>query len=150
MTPETLAARRDLLVPVLDALVPAGAGFPGRGRWRVDHVLAVAASSADVERLLLDGIRAVETAARAAGAAGFASLGPDDRERVLRRVEESHAESFSALVRHTYGGYYSHPSVVARLGLDAGPLHPRGHRVEAMDLPDLARVAARGPIYRSV
>ena len=76
MTPETLAARRDLLVPVLDALVPAGAGFPGAGQVAVDHVLAVAASSADVERLLLDGIRAVETAARAAGAAGFASLRP--------------------------------------------------------------------------
>ena len=69
---------------------------------------------------------------------------------MLRRVEQSHAESFEALVRHTYDGYYSHPAVVARLGLDAGPLHPRGHRVEAVDLPDLARVTARGPIYRPV
>ena len=78
----------------------------------------------------------------------LASLSPDDRESVLRRVEQSHAELFEALVRHTYDGYYSHPTVIARLGLDAGPLHPRGHRVEAVDLPDLARVTARGPIYR--
>ena len=83
-----------------------------------------------------------------AGAAGFASLSPDDRESVLRRIEQSHAELFEALVRHTYDGYYSHPTVIARLGLDAGPPHPRGHRVEAVDLPDLARVTARGPIYR--
>jgi hypothetical protein len=51
-------------------------------------------------------------------------------------------------VRHTYDGYYSHPAVVARLGLDASPPHPRGHRTEAVDLPDLARVSSRGLIYR--
>jgi hypothetical protein len=148
VTPETLAARRDLLALVLDALVPASGGFPGAGEVAVDHVLAMAAASADVERLLSHGLQAVEDAARAAGAAGLASLSPDDRESVLRRIEASHAEFFQALVWHTYGGYYSHPTVIARLGLDASPLHPRGHRVDAVDLPDLARVTARGPIYR--
>ena len=133
---------------MLDTLVPASGGFPGAGEVAVDHVLGVAASSADVERLLPQGLHAVEEATRAAGAAGLASLGPDDRESVLRRVEQSHAVFFEALVRHTYAGYYSHPTVVARLGLDPSPLHPRGHRVEAVDQPDLARVTARGPIYR--
>ena len=55
---------------------------------------------------------------------------------------------FEALVRHTYDGYYGHPNIVARLGLDPGPLHPRGHRIESRDAPDLARVIARGPLYR--
>jgi hypothetical protein len=114
----------------------------------LDHVLAMAAASAHLERLLSDGLRAVEVATRSATAAGFASLSADGREGVLRRVEQSHAEFFEALVRHAYDGYYSHPTVVARLGLDASPVHPRGHRVEAVDLPDLARVGARGPIYR--
>jgi hypothetical protein len=148
VTPETLAARRDLLALVLDALVPASGGFPGAGEVTVDHVLAMAAASADVERLVSLGLQAVEEATRAAGAAGFASLSPAERESLLRRIEQSHAEIFEALVRHTYGGYYGHPAVIARLGLDASPLHPRGHRVEAVDLPDLARVTARGPIYR--
>jgi hypothetical protein len=148
VTPETLAARRDLLALVLDTLVPASDGFPGAGEVAVDHVLAVAASSADVERLIAHGLQAVEEATRAAGAPGLASLGPDERESLLRRVEQSHPEVFEALVRHTYGGYYSHPAVVARLGLDASPPHPRGHRVEAVGLPNLARVTARGPIYR--
>jgi hypothetical protein len=75
------------------------------------------------------------------------ALSVDAREDVLRRLERSHAEFFEALVRYTYDGYYSHPTVIARLGLDASPPHPRGHRVEAVDLPDLARVSARGPIY---
>jgi hypothetical protein len=146
MTPETVAARRDLLALVLDTLVPASGGFPGAGATALDHVLGMAAASADLERLLSDGLRVVEETSQMDG--GFASLSADGREALLRRVEQSHAEFFEALVRHTYDGYYSHPAVIARLGLDASPLHPRGHRVETMDLPDLARVRARGPIYR--
>jgi len=148
MTPGALAARRDLLALVLDTLVPASAGFPGAGAVGLDHVLAVAAASADLESLLWRGLQVVEEAARAQGGSGFAQLSPDDRESVLRQVERSHADLFEALVRHTYDGYYGHAVVVTRLGLDPGPLHPRGHRIEAADLPDLARVTARGPIYR--
>jgi len=148
VTRPLLAARQDLLALVLDVLVPASDGFPGAATVAVDHVLAVAAASADVDTLLSDGLQAVEEATRALGAAGLASLGVDDRERVLRRVEQSHAEFFEALVRHTYDGYYSHPTVITRLGLDASPVHPRGHRVETVDLPDLTRVTGRGPLYR--
>ena len=148
MTPEALAARRDLLALVLDALVPQGDGFPGAGEVALDHVLAVAAASADLERLLARGLRAVEEASQTHDPAGFASLSVDDRESVLRRVEPSHPAFFEALVRHTYDGYYSHPTVLARLGLDASPPHPRGYRVEAVDPPDLARVRARGTLYR--
>ena len=149
MTRPPLAAQRDLLAVVLDALVPAEADFPGAGTVAVDHVLAVAAASADVDGLLAEGLRVAEGAARAVGAAGLASLGAEDREGVLRRVERSHAAFFETLVQHTYDGYYSHPTVIARLGLDPSPLHTRGHRVETVDAPDLARVSARGQIHRS-
>ena len=148
MTRPALAAQQDLLVVVLDTLVPADAGFPGAGAVAVDHVLAAAAASPDMDRLLDDGLHAVAQATRATGATALASLSVDDREAVLRRVEQSHAAFFEALVGHTYDGYYSHPTVIARLGLDPSPLHPRGHRVETVDAPDLARVAARGPLYR--
>lgn len=139
MTQGALAARRDLLTLVLDTLVPASGGFPRAGAVALDHVLDVAAASAELESLLSRGLQVVEEAMRADG----------DCENVLRRIEQSHAEFFEALVRHTYDGYYGHPRIVARLGLDPLPLHPRGHRIEAADLPDLARVTARGPIYRT-
>ena len=142
----TLAARRDLLTAVLDTLVPAGDGFPGAGTVALDHVLGVAAASADLESLLVRGLQAVEGYAQGAG--GFAALDPDAREHVLRRVEGEHTELFAVLVRHTYDGYYSHPTVIARLGLDPGPVQPRGHRPEPIEMPDLARVTARGPLYR--
>ena len=64
------------------------------------------------------------------------------------KIQAENAAFFEALLRHTYDGYYSHPTVVTRLGLDPSPPHPRGHRVEAVDLPDLARVRARGALYR--
>jgi Gluconate 2-dehydrogenase subunit 3 len=148
VTEARLATRRDLLALVLDTLVPASAGFPGAGAVALDHVLAMAAASADLDRLLSAGLHAVDEAGRTLGPAGFVSLSVDDREDVLRRVEQSHPEFFEALVRQTYDGYYSHPAVIAELGLDPTPLHPRGHRVEAVDLSDLARVRARGPLYR--
>jgi len=148
VTPGALDARRDVLALVLDTLVPASGDFPGAGAVALDHVLGVAAASAELESLLSRALEAIDEAARIGGVGGFARLGPEDRENALRRVEQSHAELFEVLVRHTYDGYYGHPTVVARLGLDPSPLHPRGHRTETADGPDLARVTARGPIYR--
>jgi hypothetical protein len=144
----TLASRRSFLAVVLDVLVPASAGFPGAGAIALDHVLAVAAGAPEIDALLSDGLAAIEDAARAAGDAGLAPLDQDQRERVLRHVEQSHPIFFDALVRHTYDGYYSDPTIVARLGLEPGPLHPRGHRLAADRPLDLTRVTARGPLYR--
>ena len=146
--PGSLAAQRDVLLLVLDALVPVSGGFPGAGTVALEHVLAMAGASADVDERLSRGLQAVDQTARASGATGFAALSPDDREDVLGRVERSHRELFEALLRHTYDGYYSHPAVLAQLGLEPGPIHPRGHRIESVDLPELARVSARGPLYR--
>jgi Gluconate 2-dehydrogenase subunit 3 len=138
----TLAARRDLLALVLDALVPASDGFPA-GSVALDHVLAMGAASADLEATLTRGLQAIDETG-----SGFARLDLDDRERALARVEQTHAALFDALVRHTYDGYYSHPEVLGRLGLEPGPVQPRGHRIETADLPDLGRVIGRGRIYR--
>ena len=144
----TLARRRDLLTHVLDTLVPASNEFPAAGSVALDHVLAMARASIEVDALLSRALDLVEDAARST-AGDFASLDVDGRERVLRLAEATDRLTFDALVRHTYDGYYSHPAVLTRLGLEPGPLHPRGHRVEVVELPDeLARVAAGRTIYR--
>jgi hypothetical protein len=144
----TLARRRDLLTHVLDTLVPASTEFPVAGSVALDHVLAVAHASSEVDALLSRALGLVEDTARST-AADFAALDVDGRERVLRLTEATDRLTFEALVRHAYDGYYSHPAVLTRLGLEPGPLHPRGHRVEAVELPDeLARVAGRRAIYR--
>jgi hypothetical protein len=144
VTAGRLAAKRDVLALVLDTLVPPGEGFPEGGRLALDHVLATAGASAELEALLGRALEAIEAGA----AGGFAGLDAARREDVLRRVERAHPEPFEALVRHAYDGFYSHPATIARLGLGPGPVQPRGFRIEAAALPDLTRVAARGPIYR--
>ena len=148
MTPAPLEARRSVLIAVLDTLVPPDERFPESGSLAVDHVLAIAGASAEAGALLAQALDAIEEAARGGDTSGFAALGVGEREDLLRRVERAHPEAFDALVRHTYDGFYSHPATIARLGLEPGPVQPRGHRIEPAPVPDLARVAARGPIYR--
>ena len=147
MTPAGLGARRDELTAVLDTLIPAADGFPESGALALDHVLAIASASREIGALLAQALDAIEEAARA-GSRGFAERSATEREDLLHDVERVDAVAFEALVRHTYDGFYSHPATIMRLGLEPGPVQPRGHRIEPTQLPDLARVAARGPIYR--
>jgi hypothetical protein len=140
--------RRDLLAAVLDTLVPGGESFPESGALALDHVLGMAEASPELESRLARLLEGLEEEAPSGGARGFAGLGADEREDVLRRVERSDPEAFEALVRHAYDGFYSHPATITRLGLEPGPVQPRGYRVEPAAPPDLGRVVARGPIYR--
>ena len=138
---------RELLQAVLDTLVPAGDGFPAAGAVALDHVCAMADTDADFAAAVRTVLSAVEDAA---DAATFAALDADAREALLRGVETRHPEDFGALVRQTYFGYYGHSTVVAWLGLEPGPVHPRGHQLEVLEIPDLAHIIARGPVYRAV
>jgi hypothetical protein len=145
MSRAELSAKRDLLSVVLDTLVPPSAEFPESGALALEHVLAIADASGEAAALLSEALRAVEGAGEARG---FASRDVAGREDLLRGVERSHPEAFDALVRHTYDGFYSHPATIRRLGLEPGPVQPRGHRIESASLPDLGRVSGRGPMYR--
>jgi Gluconate 2-dehydrogenase subunit 3 len=150
VTPGRLEAKQDLLTLVLDTLVPRSEDFPESGALALDHVLAMASASAELEALLSRALEAIEDETPAGAAPGFRELSAAQREDVLRRVEGAHPEPFEALVRHAYDGFYSHPATIKRLGLEPGPVQPRGYRIEPAALPDLGRVAARGPIYRRV
>lgn len=147
MTRAGLAEKRDLLAAVLETLVPPSENFPESGVLALAHVLAIAAASTEAGVMLTRAIEAIE-AAQAGHAGGFLAQSAAQREDLLRRVERSSPEAFDALVRHTYDGFYSHPATLTRLGLEPGPVQPRGHRIESGVLPDLGRVAARGPIFR--
>jgi Gluconate 2-dehydrogenase subunit 3 len=145
---ELLLAKRSLLVAVLDTLIPAGEGFPESGALALDHVVAIADASAQAGALLSRALDAIDLAARRDGTGAFERLSVAEREDALRHVESSDPQAFDALVRHAYDGFYSHPATTTRLGLEPGPVQPRGHRIEPAALPDLTRVAGRGAIYR--
>src|SRR5437660_1750861 len=93
-----LAAQRDLLALVLDTLVPAGEAFPESGALALDHVLAMAAASSEIESLLSRALEAIESSVRAGNIRAFSELGAAQREDLLRRVERSVPEPFEGLL----------------------------------------------------
>jgi hypothetical protein len=81
-------------------------------------------------------------------AEAFINLADDQKDAVLRHVEARNPEFFSALVTHTYSGYYSHAAVLRLLDPDVRPPQPKGYELEPFDLDLLANVTKRGPMYR--
>jgi hypothetical protein len=145
MTLSESAVDRDLIVAVLDRLIPAEAGFPSGGTIAFDHLRQALGQQTAITPLL----DAIEQAGRSNGADGFVALPAAEQIGVLRRLEAEQPAAFEALVIQAYWGYYSHPTVLERLGLDPTPPQPRGHVLEPFDERILDTVRQRGPIYRT-
>ena len=138
-------SERRLLALVLDRLVPADGGFPAAGALGVAlHVEGVVAAAPDTRRLFLYGLALIDRA----GPGEFSALTGAERDAVLRDVESSQPDFFRALLRHCYGGYYSHPEVIRRLGIEAEPPQPRGYHLDPFDVARLETVKRREPRYR--
>ena len=141
--------QRALLTAILDSIIPPDGSLPGAGGLgTAKHIDTVVAGSLGLRRLFTDGLAAIEAASRTMFSNDFSSLSGEERMDVLREVEAKHPEFFEALVRHTYSGYYSNPTVVRLLGLEERPPQPKGYRLDPFDAGLLGRVKDRGKIYR--
>lgn len=149
-TPSFFAeAQRELVTGVLNRIVPASGAFPGAGDLGVaGYVDGVVGRSPELRRLFAQGLMHIAIVSQQRFGQEFVSLSEADQDAVLRQVESSQAEFFNALVTHTYSGYYSHPTVIRLLGLEARPPQPRGYELEPLDLSLLERVKQRGQKYR--
>ncbi len=137
-----------LVTSVLDRLIPPQGAMPGAGEVGTANYLdGIATESAQLARLFSHGLQDIEIAAAQVGS-DFKELSGDQQDEVLRDVEADSPQFFDLLVRHTYNGYYSNPTVVELLGLDPKPPQPRGNRVERGDLSSLQTVVSRGRAYR--
>ena len=144
-----VASQQMLLSAVLNRLIPATDDFPGAGDLGIaSYVDTVVGRFADLRRLFAEGLTHIAMASQALQGQEFIALADDHKDAVLRQVETLHPTFFEALVQHTYSGYYSHPTVIRLLGLEARPPQPRGYHLEPLDLTLLDRVKQRGPIYR--
>ena len=130
------ALDRERFGALADELVPAAEGMPsatdaGVHREGLDRVLAARPDLAPVlERVL-------------AGAAGE----PGD---VLRRLEDEDEAGFAALTLAVTGAYYTDPAVRRLIGYPGQRYQPElVTRAPDWDEAALARVVARGAIYRS-
>jgi len=145
------AAQRELLVSVLNRIVPAAGAFPGAGDLGVASYLdRVVGQSAALRRLFAQGLVQITLMSQTQYAQPFTMLSQEQRDAVLRQVETTAPEFFEVLVTHTYSGYYSHPTIVRLLGMEGRPPQPRGHHLEPLDLSLLDNIKQRQPIYRQV
>lgn len=139
--------QRDTLRAALSRIIPASESLPSAGDLVLEVVEGSVARTAMLRRTFLDGLTGLEVAAWINADRAFARLGLDEQDDLLRRAEEEAPVFFDLLVRQTYQGYYTHPTIVAALGLPASP-QPAGYSLPPFDPALLDAVRARGPVWR--
>jgi hypothetical protein len=132
-----------VLAAVLNRLVPADGEMPAAGDIGiVSFIDGAMADASHLRQPILDVLGAVTVA-------GPGVLDCDeDMDRLLKRVEQEHKESFTTLLQATYTGSYSHPDVLHAIGWV-----PPGYEAdisESFDEALLAEVRQRGALYRQV
>ena len=143
------AAQCELLVSVLNCVIPAAGTFPGAGALGVASYLdRVVGQSAALKRLFAQGLVQITLTSQAQYAQPFTALLEEQRDAVLRHIEATAPEFFEALVTYTYSGYYSHPTIVRLLGMEGRPPQPRGYHLEPLDISLLDNIKQRQPMYR--
>jgi Gluconate 2-dehydrogenase subunit 3 len=142
--PAVLAvAERALLRAILNHIVPASENMPGAGDLEVvGSIERTLADSPRLRRLFLDGLRDIAIASRG----DFVSLAPTVQTEILQRIEQSQPAFFTALVEHTYRGYYTHPLV--QQALNARAPQPIGYELPPFDPSLLDKQRQRPPFWR--
>ncbi len=141
--------QRRLLTAVLNRIVPAGNGLPGAGDLGVGATVESTLGQAPAQRrLLLDGLTEIQLASGRGAGRDFTELEAEQQDDVLRDVESAHPAFFSALVDHTYRGYYTLPAVHAAIGYESRPPQPLGHELPPFDPSLLDKQRQRPPFWR--
>lgn len=139
--------QRDTLRAALSRIIPASESLPSAGDLIPDAVEESVARAPTLRRTFIDGLTWLEITAWIGGDRAFANLRPDEQDGLLQRAETESPVFFELLVRQTYQGYYTHPTIVASLGLPASP-QPVGYSLPPFDASLLDAVRARGPVWR--
>jgi hypothetical protein len=139
------------LAAVLDAVVPPSVDgrLPGAGSLGLAGAIEGAARrSPDLGAAIRAGLAALETLASRRGPGGFEALPAPEREAALRELASEQPGFLPGLLFQTYAAYYQHPRVLAGLGLEPRPPHPKGYEMEDGDLALLDAVRSRPALYR--
>ena len=117
------------LAELLDELVPPsdhGGGLPGAGALGViAQVEDLAGRIPGLGPMLAQGLSTLDRLASQRNADGFAALPKSDRRAVVDELTAADPGFFPTLTFVAYVGYYQHPRVVAALGLEHRPPHPK-------------------------
>ena len=125
------------LPTVLNHLIPAEGALPGAGEVGVAAFIEKAVAQGPHLRRHIVGVMSALPDSVALG-----QLTAEQAEVQLGRIEQAMPESFGILLQATYTGYYSHPQVVAALGVQSDE---EGHLLlDRFDLKDLAELQMQG------
>lgn len=150
-TPDLFTEKQlELLIDVLDQIIPEGKSLPSAGTTAANFVAEMASRSNMVMRTVMDVLNITEASAGSNHSKSFLDIPHDSKELVLKNVEESHPEMFSNFVSLVYDGYYTNESVIALLGSDAGMPQPTGFPVPPFNPEIVANVRKLGPRFRSI
>ncbi len=139
-----------LLDEVLDAVVPPSEDgrLPGAGALGTAATLRRRASGDAALRATLQ--QGLAVLASRLGQRGLSALPPAERIATLESLGSDVPGFLPSIVFHAYTAYYQHPRVLDGLGLPGRPPFPEGYDLEPGDLAGLAKVRARGRLYREV
>ncbi len=144
-------SQESLLKDVINRVVPAEDAFPGAGDLGVaSYIDRVVGESARLRKLFLAGLAHIEITASREQGKEFGDLSGEEKDQMLRQVEREQPEFFSALVQHTYNGYYTNPAIFPLIRYEGRPPQPQGYRVRPFDPSLLDNVRKRGSLYRQV
>jgi hypothetical protein len=141
--------QRELLAAVIDRIIPPSDSVPSTAEVGVtEHVEGISGIFPPSRSVLANGLKAVEATSSSNYSKRFVALSDGEKSSVLRDVEPRHKQFFDTLVRETYSGYYSHPTVLRAKGLPLSAPQPIGYEVEPFDMSLLEPVRNRGKAYR--
>ena len=149
-------SHKALLNRILDEIIPASDDYriPSGGSLGVaEYLEARAKETPELEEQFQRGLDRVAALAERKGGV-FEDLSSDERQQLVADLQTLEPDFFCALLRHTYMGYYTEPSVPPLFGLTDKAPHPDGYDVPDEDVEKLERlvdpVKARGRCYREV
>lgn len=149
-------SHKALLNRILDEIIPASDDdrIPSGGSLGVaEYLEAQAKDSPKLKEQFQRGLDQGSALTERKGGT-FEDLSSDDRQQLVADLQILEPDFFSALLRHTYMGYYTEPSVPPLFGLTDKAPHPDGYDVPDEDVEKLGRlvepVKARGRCYREV
>ena len=143
--------QRELLSRVLDRLIPPEGPLPGAGELGVNQFIeGVLAKQVQLRRLFINGLAQIEIAASSRQTEGYFGLTDDGKDAVLKGVESSHPEFFEELVRQSYSGYYTSPTIFQQLGYEEPPAEAGEKQPELLDESLLEQQRQRAPFWRRV
>ena len=141
--------QKDLLSSVLNRIIPPDGKLPGAGDLGLAAFLeGVIEGKARTNRLFNEGLAQIEIAAVIREPSGFQALSEEGKDSTLREVEESHPEFFDELVRQTYNGYYTNPSIFQLIDYPERLTQRTSGSLELLDESLLEQQQQRAPFWR--